>query len=45
MAKAMASLPSIHRRVIYNIAAMQALSTSGPEAKFWKGIVNGCQFK
>jgi hypothetical protein len=42
LAKAMKSVPAIHRKVVKDIAMMQALSHSGRESKFWKGIANGC---
>ena len=42
MSKAMASLPAIHRRVIQNIAGSRALSTTGNESRFWRGIYEGC---
>lgn len=45
LAKAMASLPAIQRKMIRDIAGQQALYLSGKEAQFWKGVVNGCNFK
>jgi len=45
LAKAMDSLPKIQRRVIRDIAVMQALERGGKEAKFWKGIANGCKIR
>ncbi len=42
LAKAMKSVPVIHRKVVKDIAMMQALSHSGKESNFWKGIANGC---
>ncbi len=42
LAKAMKSVPAIQRKVVKDIAMMQALSHSGRESKFWKGIANGC---
>ena len=45
LAKAIHSLPSIQRKVIRDIAAMQALERIGKEAKFWNGIANGCHIQ
>ena len=45
LAKAMASLPVIQRKVIRDIAMEQALYRSGKEAQFWKGVANGCGIK
>ena len=42
LAKAIQSLPAIQRKVIKDIASMQALERTGKEAKFWRGIANGC---
>lgn len=43
LAKALDSLPKIQRRVIRDIATIQALERVGAEAKFWRGIANGCR--
>ena len=45
LAKAMASLPVIQRKVIRDIAMMQALSHSGKEAQFWRGVADGCNIQ
>lgn len=45
LAKAMKSLPAIQRKVIRDIAIMQALERGGKEGKFWRGIANGCDIK
>lgn len=41
--KAMKSVPVIQRKVVKDIAMMQALSHSGKESRFWKGVANGCR--
>jgi len=43
LAKAMASLPAIQRKIIRDIATMQALSHSGKESQFWRGVADGCR--
>lgn len=45
LAKAMGSLPAIQRKVIRDIATMQALSHSGKESQFWRGVTNGCKIQ
>ena len=45
LSKAITSMPSIQRKVIYDIAAMQALTHSGKESQFWRGIADGCDIK
>jgi len=45
LSKAMASIPSIQRKVIRDIATMQALTHSGKEAQFWRGVADGCDVK
>lgn len=43
LAQAMASLSSIQRKVIGDIAKMEAISHIGKEAIFWKGVADGCR--
>jgi len=45
LAKAIHGLPAIHRKVIRDIAAMQALSHSGKESLFWRGVTDGCSIQ
>lgn len=45
LANAVSSLPAIERRVIYTIAADQALFHKGKESMFWGGIADGCSIK
>lgn len=45
IAKSLDALPVIQRKIIEDIAIMQALERTGKEAKFWKGIVNGCSIE
>lgn len=42
LAKAMAALPAIQRKVIQDIARRQAIYHVGREASFWKGVADGC---
>jgi len=42
LAKAIAALPALQRKIIHDIAAMQFLTHSGRESKFWKGVADGC---
>ena len=42
LAKAMAPLPTIQRKIIRDIATMQALSHSGKESQFWREVADGC---
>ncbi len=44
LAKAMYALPAIQRKVIRDIATMEAIYHFGAETEFWKGIANGCGF-
>lgn len=41
-AKAMFSLPPIHKKVVRDIARMQAISLTGKQSQFWRGIADGC---
>ena len=43
LAKAMASLPAIQRKVIRDIATKQAVFHIGDQSKSWKGVVDGCE--
>jgi hypothetical protein len=43
--RAMSSLPAIQRKVIRDIAAMQALSRTGKESQFWQGVYDGCDIR
>jgi len=43
LAKAMKSMPAIQRKVIRDIATMQAIFHMGKESLFWRGIANGCE--
>lgn len=43
LAKAIASLPAIQRKVIRDIATMQAILHTGQESTFWKGVADGCE--
>ena len=45
LAKAMTSLPAIQRKIIRDIATMQALSHSGKESQFWRGVADGCKVR
>ena len=45
LAKALAALPAIQRRVIQDIARRQAVYHVGQQAKFWKGVADGCEIK
>jgi hypothetical protein len=42
LAKAVRGLPAIQRKIIRDIATMQALSHFGKESIFWRGIADGC---
>lgn len=45
LAKALAALPAIQRRVIQDIARRQAVYHIGQQAKFWRGVADGCEIK
>jgi biotin transporter BioY len=45
LAKAVHGLPAIQRKIIRDIAAMQALSHFGKESMFWRGIADGCSIQ
>jgi hypothetical protein len=45
LAKAIRGLPAIERKIIRDIAAMQALSHFGTESIFWRGIADGCNIQ
>jgi len=43
LSKSVDSLPSIYRRVIWNIASYQAMIHFGNEKDFWEGVADGCE--
>ncbi|MCF6236924.1 MAG: hypothetical protein L3J70_11240 [Gammaproteobacteria bacterium] len=43
LAQAMASLPEIQRKIIRDIAKIEAVSHIGKESTFWKGVADGCK--
>lgn len=45
LAQAVRGLPAIQRKIIRDIAAMQALSHFGKESMFWRGIADGCNIQ
>jgi hypothetical protein len=45
LAESIRGLPAIQRKVIRDIAAMQALSHIGKEFRFWRGVADGCRIQ
>lgn len=45
LSNAIAALPVIERKVIHDIAVMQALTHSGKESQFWRGVADGCSIQ
>jgi hypothetical protein len=45
LAESIRGLPSIERKVIRDIASLQALSHFGKEFLFWRGVADGCSIQ